>query len=270
MGRGQAIALSLTFLGIAAGTLALALATPWFLPVGSEHGAGVDATIRYILAVAGVIFLLGHGLLAVFIWKYAGTGPAPYRPLSARAEWTWALIPVLAMTVASEIGVLVVGAPAWSQVYGPAPADALAIEVCGKQFEWIVRYPGKDGRFGRHEAAFVHDVRNPLGLDERDAAAVDDVVVRGALHVPAGRPIVVRLRSHDVLHSFSIPGFRVKQDVVPGSVQRTRFRALSPGRYEIACAELCGLGHYKMNAVLVVETPEEFARWLGAQVGWFE
>ncbi|MCI0340040.1 MAG: cytochrome c oxidase subunit II [Planctomycetales bacterium] len=266
----SASALAAFFVVLAALTALGFAAISWLPVVASEHGPGVDRTIVYILVVTGVLFLVGHAVLAGFVWRYSRGGTPEYRPLSPKVEWSWALLPVLALTVASEVGVLVIGGPAWSQIYGETPAGALEIEVVGKQFEWLVRYPGKDGRFGRTAAELVHDVRNPVGLDKKDPAASDDVVLRGALHLPEGRPVVVRLRSLDVLHSFAIPELRVKQDIVPGHLGRTQFRPVRAGSYELACAELCGLGHYRMSGKVVVEPAPEFERWLREQAGWFE
>lgn len=266
----SASALAVFFVLLAALTALGFAAVSWLPVVASEHGPGVDRTISYLLLVTGVLFLVGHAVLAGFVWRYSRDGTAEYRPLSPKVEWTWALIPVLALTVASEVGVLAIGGPAWSQVYGETPAGALEIEVVGKQFEWFVRYAGKDGKFGRTAAELVHDVRNPVGLDKKDPTTTDDVVLRGTLHLPEGRPVVVRLKSLDVLHSFAIPELRVKQDIVPGHLGRTQFRPVRPGRYELACAELCGLGHYKMNGTVIVESAAEFERWIREQAGWFE
>lgn len=239
-------------------------------PVASDHGAKVDGMIRYLLITTGVVFVVGHGVLTWFVLRSCAGGGEGARRVSPRAEVLWALIPVLVMTAVAEGGVLLIGLPVWAQVYGDAPSDALHVEVVAKQFEWITRYPGKDGAFGRTDPALVSDASNPVGLDERDPSARDDIVVRGELRLPAGRPAVVRLRSHDVLHSFAVPLFRVKQDVVPGFTARAQFTARVPGRYEIACAELCGLGHYRMRGFAVVQPPEEFEAWFRGQAGWFE
>jgi cytochrome c oxidase subunit 2 len=174
------------------------------------------------------------------------------------------------MAVIAEVGVLALGLPTWMEVYGEAPEDALVVEVVGKQFEWIIRYPGKDGKFGEASPELVNDARNPLGLDRKDPAARDDVVLRGNLHLPEGRPVSVRLRSHDVLHSFTVPHFRIKQDLVPGFTTSTLFTPTRSGSYEIVCAEVCGLGHYRMRGMAIVEPAGDFEKWLAEQPGWFE
>jgi cytochrome c oxidase subunit 2 len=242
----------------------------WLPPVASQHGAGVDFVIHFLLITTGIVFVAGHAALGWFVWRFSRGEPATYQPVSQRTEWLWALPPVVFMAVVSEVGVLVLGHPVWNQLYGAVPEDAVIVEVVGKQFEWFVRYPGKDGAFGKTQPDQVHETRNPLGLVEEDPAASDDIVTRGVLRLPVGRSVSVRLRTHDVLHSFAVPAFRVKQDLVPGIVTHTQFTPTKAGEFEIACAELCGLGHYKMRGTIQVAAVEEFEQWLAAQIGWFE
>lgn len=272
MNRGSVdrILLAAFFLLLTALMVGAVLSRRWLPPVASEHGKEIDGMITYLLWAAGGVFVIGHGVLAFFLLRPRKETAPPSPRLSPKTEFLWALAPVLAMTGIAEVGVLVIGMPVWSKVYGPPPEGALDVEVVGKQFEWIVRYPGRDGKYGRTLPALVVDATNPLGLDESDEAARDDLVFRGSLHLPAGRPVVVRLRSNDVLHSFSIPELRVKQDVIPGHTGRTQFLPERAGTFEIACAELCGLGHYRMRGFAYVKTPEEFERWKSKQVGWFE
>lgn len=266
----EVAALVLLLLGITTMTVVGFAAKEWMPPVASQHGVGVDAVIRYLLLTTGAVLVIGTLAMVGFLWQYGRGRPARSPQTSVRAERWWSLVPVLGMALIAEAGVLMKGLPVWEQVYGAPPPDALVIEVTAQQFEWIVRYPGKDGTFGRTDPALVAGEANPAGLDEKDPAAVDDVVARGALHLPAGRTVYLRLSSRDVLHSFSIPAFRVKQDVVPGIVGGTRFVPTQPGRYEIACAELCGMAHYKMRGRVIVHSPEEYAQWLSEQVGFFQ
>ena len=142
--------------------------------------------------------------------------------------------------------------------------------MIGQQFEWIVRYPGPDGVFGRVRPEFVDQSTNPAGLDTSDATARDDIVIRNQIHVPLGQPVYIRLRGRDVLHSFSIPAMRVKQDVVPGILTKALFVPTKLGRYEIACTQVCGMGHYKMHGALYVDSPSDYAAWLQHQTGWLQ
>ncbi len=265
----EIIALIVLFMSITVFTV-VGFSKDWMPTVASEHGAGVDSVIRYLLVTTGMILVIGALFFVVFLWRYGRGRPTDSPRTSARAERWWTLVPVLGMALIAEAGVLLKGLPVWEQVYGDAPDDAIVVEVTAQQFEWIARYPGADNTFGRTDPHLVHQTRNPAGLDESDPAAVDDVIIRNALHLPVGRAAYVRLRSRDVLHSFSVPAFRVKQDVVPGIVGSTKFVPTVPGEYEIACAELCGMGHYQMDGTVVVHSADEYRAWLDAQTGWFQ
>ena len=246
------------------------VAREWREPVAATVGQKVDAVVDYILITTGVLFVLGHVVLGVFVLKFRGTNEAVYRSVSRKAEWAWALVPVLVMAVISEVGVLVMGMPVWKELYGETPADAIGVEVVAKQFAWIVRYPGKDGKLGATKPELIDDIKNPVGLDKNDPAAKDDLIERGVLTLPDNKTASVRLRSHDVIHSFAVPAFRLKQDIIPGFVGHTQFRPLRTGQFEIACAELCGIQHYSMRGIIQVKTPEEFAKWQSEQKGWLE
>ncbi|MFO0980886.1 MAG: cytochrome c oxidase subunit II transmembrane domain-containing protein [Planctomycetota bacterium] len=246
------------------------VAKTWLPHVASAHGQGIDNVTLYLMVATGLIFVAGHTILVWFVWRFSRSDAPHYRPISARLEWKWALLPVIVMCVIAEGGVVVVGMPAWAAVYAEDPPHPLQLEVVGKQFEWFTRYPGKDGTFGKTIPEKVDDVSNPLGLDEADPAAKDDVILRGTLRLPRDRAIRIRLRTQDVIHSFTVPQFRVKQDLIPGFVSRVQFRAVETGTYELACAELCGLGHFRMRAVVSVTTEAEFEQWLAQQHGWFE
>jgi cytochrome c oxidase subunit 2 len=241
----------------------------WLPPVMSLHGAGVDRMIMYIICAAGFIFIVGHLVLSKFIVSYGGTAGATYKPMSHRAELFFTFGPVVLIIAVSELGVLVIGAPVWHEVYTQQPDD-MVIEITAKQYEWTARYPGKDGKFGARDIKQYDDVENVLALDKHDKAAKDDIVSRGLLVLPAGKGVWFNIRSWDVLHSFNIPVFRTKQDAVPGIFTHTRVVATSVGTAEIACAQICSAGHYTMHAKVLVKSPEDFAKWLSQQTGQFE
>ncbi len=183
-----------------------------------------------------------------------------------------------------EIGVAVVEAvllfgfsvPIWAARvdHVPAESEALVVQVTGEQFAWNVRYAGPDGVFGRTDITMVDAQTNPLGLDRSDPAAKDDITTINQLYLPVNRPIIVKLRSKDVIHSFNVPEFRVKQDAIPGftipvwfipavTTAEMRTRTGNPEfQYEIACAQLCGLGHYRMRGFVTVLGTGEFQKWL--------
>jgi cytochrome c oxidase subunit 2 len=243
----------------AAGALA---AQHWYPPVISAHGRSVQGMLDYSLAVTGVFLVLGHIALA---WLLLGRGVvANARGVFSRRPWLLPLIPAVGMAVVAEGGALLLGLPAWGRYYGEPPADALDIEVTGRQFFWLFRYAGPDGRWGTTSAAAVTS-DNPLGLLRESPGGADDVVTMNELYVPKGRPVRLVLRSYDVIHSFFVPALRLKQDAMPGMGITVWFQANEAGEYEVACNQICGMGHYRMKAILHVATGDEVTRWLSTQ-----
>ncbi len=184
----------------------------------------------------------------------------------------------LEIAVAVVEAVLLIGfaIPLWAaRVDAMPPAnEALVVQVTGEQFAWNMHYPGPDGVFGRTDVTLLDLQSNPLGLDRDDPAAKDDVTTVNQLYLPVNKPIIVRLRSKEVIHSFGVPEFRVKQDAIPGltipiwfiptlTTAEMRTRTGNPAfQYQIACAQLCGLGHARMRGFVTVQTAEEFQKWL--------
>ncbi len=215
----------------------------WFLPPGaSTFASDIDFLYYLILVITGIAFVIVEVGLIVFLVKYrARPGrKAYYTQGSTRAEVIWTAVPAVAVVV---IGVMSGGV--WHLVKGrdSVPPDAIPYAVDARQFEWHMTHPGPDGVLG----------------------TADDIEVRNNLHIPVNRPVVIRLTAEDVIHSFFVPAFRVKQDAVPGMSINVWFEATETGVYEIACAELCGLGHYRMRGLVTVHTPEEYERWVEAQ-----
>ncbi|MHC4340192.1 MAG: cytochrome c oxidase subunit II [Planctomycetota bacterium] len=242
---------------------------PWRSEVATQEGSGIDGVITYLLVATGVLVVVGHFVLVRFIWRSSSGNSSGYRRPSGKVEWTWGIIPVILMILIAEGGVLGLASPVWSKLYIEEAQDPLVLEVVGKQFEWFIRFPGKDGVFGDYDFDEVDGVDNPLGLiddPETNPAAQDDIVKRGTLYLPVGREVVIRLRTHDVIHSFFVPQFRLKQDLIPGFPTRVKFTPTKIGDYELACAELCGLGHYRMRGTVHVREPIEFEEWLSRQM----
>ncbi len=163
-----------------------------------------------------------------------------------------------------EIALIVFYAlPGWSSIKMQMPdeKDAVVIHVVGEQFGWDVHYPGPDGKFAHGKPELVH-FNNPLGLDRTDPDAADDVVVGNELHMPLGKKVLIKLTSMDVIHDFFVPEFRIKQDAMPGMEIPVWVEATKVGKYELACAQLCGFGHSLMRADVYVDTPEDYDKWL--------
>ena len=222
--------------------------------------------LHYLLSTVGALFVAGYVALAILIWQGSRRASIGKRFASRKTELVLSSALGLGMAIIAEGGVLAIGIPVWNEYFdAPPPADATVIEVTAQQFMWNVRYPGVDGVFGRTDPKLVDDTTNPLGLDRSDPAGKDDVVALNDITVPFGHAVQVRLRSKDVIHSFFLPNFRVKQDAVPGMTPEVVFFPTRTGTFELACAELCGLAHYRMRGFFHVVTAKEFAEWLRQQ-----
>jgi cytochrome c oxidase subunit 2 len=221
-----------------------------------------DSSWQLNLLLLGMAFIATHAGLAWFVWSNRERRIVAERQPGWRSETLWA-----ASALILFVGLAAASTHSWER-YKPLGGDTTAklrVEVVGQQFRWYFRYPGPDCKFGRADLKLVDASEgNPLGLDRTDPAAKDDVVA-ATLTVPAGVPIEFDLRSQDVIHSFFIPELRFKQDAVPGMVIPIHTEFQKSGEYEIACAELCGLGHHQMNAKVKVVSPEEFAEWEAAR-----
>jgi cytochrome c oxidase subunit 2 len=233
----------------------------WLQPLASRQGKVIDQYFNAILLVTAVAFVAVHLFLALAVIRYTARGKerASHWHEHLGAELTWTLVPGAAFVVLGVLGVFT-----WSELYSAPPPRAQIVEVTGRQFLWYVRYPGPDGKFAHTDVKFT-SVSNPLGLDPSDPATKTNVVVVNELHMINNRPIEVRVRAVDVIHSFFLPNFRVKQDAVPGRTFAIWFTPDKPGQYQIACAQLCGIGHYTMGGNVTVESQEAFDQWLQTQ-----
>lgn len=258
----MAAMLALFFWMMAAVTVVLFLGRVWWLPeLASVHGAEIDRQFVLTLAISGLVFLLAQVGLGYLIWRYRarGEGRAVYWHESPKLEFTWTLA-----TAVLFIGVGVQGNRVWANLVSADQGQgAVTIEITAQQFAWNVRYPGKDGKFGRTDPSRINDsLANYLGVDPNDPAGRDDIVTQNLVAVPVNQPVQLILRTKDVTHSFYVPNLRVKQDAVPGMAIRNHFTATKAGEYEIACAELCGMQHYMMRGRLLVMPRQEFDNWL--------
>jgi len=230
----------------------------WFPPPISQHGQAYDAQFNATLWVTGVIFFLAQIALGYVIIKFrdkGGTAKYSHGNNALEALWTSA-------TALLFIGLVLAGTRIWAAVhFDEAPADALRIEVMGKQFAWSFRYAGPDGKFGRTDLKQINDQGgNSFGIDEKDPAGKDDIT-SASIKVPAGKPILLILKSRDVIHNFFVRELRLKQDIVPGMEIPFHFQADQIGVYEVPCSELCGLGHHQMRTTLEVMSEANFEKW---------
>ncbi len=233
----------------------------WWFPVSaSSHGEFLDGQFVVTLVVTGVVFILAQMGLGWAVFRYRDTGQhqAVYSHGNNKLEVIWTVLTAVVFFL-----MVLPGQKIWADLYiNLPPENALQIEVTGQQFAWNIRYPGPDGRFGTIKPELIEDdAGNPLGLDFDDPAATDDLVLP-TMAIPVNRPIELLLRSKDVTHAFSVRELRIKQDTVPGLLIPLRFTAIRTGSFEIACMELCGLGHHRMRSFIEVLTESEYQDWL--------
>jgi cytochrome c oxidase subunit II len=234
----------------------------WGLPFdASVNGHAVDNLIYIIHIFMGLLFL---GWLIFFITAlvkfrarpgHKAVHHPPHSKISSYLEVAVAIFEVVLL-----VGFSFPIFNAYRDVRPPKD-QAMEVRIVAEQFAWNVHYPGADRQFGKTLPKLMGP-GNPIGLDPNDPEAKDDVVAINQLHVPVGKPVIVYLSTKDVIHSFFLPVMRVKQDAVPGQEISVWFEAAKTGKFEIACAQLCGLGHYRMRGFFFIETPEQFQTWV--------
>src|SRR5579859_3230146 len=242
------------------------LAKTWWLPVGaSAAAAGIDHHFVISFWMMGPVFVAAQVVLGYFAWKYRARKDASalYSHGNNTLEYTWTVLTLILFVGMNMMSRSIWAAERWDQA-GPG---AVQVEVTGMQFAWYFRYPGPDGKYGATSPKLMDPSAGgeaAVGLNTSDPAAKDDVVT-GTMYLPVDREVDVSLRAVDVIHSFFVPNLRFKQDAVPGLNIHMHFKPTAIGEYEIACAELCGLGHYKMHGMVHVVSQEDFDKWLAAR-----
>jgi cytochrome c oxidase subunit 2 len=253
--------------------------TEWLgLPaLAATHGGQIDDLIGWIHVFMLVLFVgwAGFMIYALVRFRRSRNPVANYTGVTSHTS-KYSEIAVALIEAVLLFGFAI---PMWAaRVDAMPPAgDSVLVQVTGEQFAWNVHYAGPDGVFGRTDIKMLDAQVNPLGIDRSDPAAKDDVTTLNQVYLPVNKPAIVRLRSKDVIHSFGVPEFRVKQDAIPGltipiwfvpnvTTAEMRTRTGNPEfQYEIACAQLCGLGHYRMRGFVTVQTAEEFQKWMDAE-----
>ena len=248
-------------------------AKKYFLPeASSEHGKETDFYFWLSMSVIMVAFFVVNSLLFYFSlkYKYDKNRRATFYPHNNKLEVIWTVIPALIMA-----GLVFTGLRVWNKVMADAPEDAEVVEIMGRQFAWAVRYPGVDDqKLGNYDFRLMDDAAgNNFGIDFTDPNSFDDFTNGTEIHIPKGRPVLLKIRARDVLHSVFIPHMRVKMDAVPGmptkfwfvpekSTNDMRAELGNPDfNYEIACTEICGRSHFGMKLLLVVDEPAEYEKW---------
>ena len=235
-----------------------------FLPIaGSSHAPILDAVLRDIHW-----HMLAIGLIWAIVLVYALIRFREKANPVARQHGVAGLWPALAIgaVVVGDIAILGTQAlPAWSARLAP-PDDPVPLEVrvIAEQFAWNIHYPGPDQIFGRTDPKMI-PASNPVGIDRTDPRAIDDIGLLNVLTLPLDQTVVIQLTSRDVVHSFTLPEMRVKQDATPGLVSRVWFTPAIKGGWQIVCSQLCGLGHYRMHGEYKVLSKTDWLAWLGSE-----
>jgi cytochrome c oxidase subunit II len=244
----------------------------------SVEGARVDSMLWVTLAISGIAFIATQVLLFVFAYKYQEN---PNRKVvffahSTKLELIWTIIPAITLTI-----LVVIGLRNWFLFTGEAPKNAMIVEVTGKQFGWIYRYPGKDGSFGKKYYKNIDNASNSLGLIWDDELAQDDIVMEQTVYLIKGKPVKFILGSRDVIHDVGLSHFRLKMDAVPGipttmwftpKYTTNEMKELTGNPnfvYEISCDQLCGNGHYSMKGIIEVVDQEEFDAIMAKQKPYY-
>lgn len=238
----------------------------------SIEGKNIDRMIWITIIITGAVFFITQILLFWFAFKYqySEKRKALYYAHNNLLELIWTGVPAVVLTI-----LVVYGLKYWFKFTSDAPKNAQLVEITGHQFGWEIRYPGKDGVFGRKNYKLTDAAKNnPLGVDFTDKASHDDIHVATTMYVEVNRPVKLIIHSQDVIHDVGLPAFRMKMDAVPGTpttmwftpvytTEEMRKKTGNPNFvYEISCDQMCGKGHFSMRGVIEVVTKKEYREYM--------
>ncbi len=270
---------------------------PLLLPESaSEHGVAMDWLYNFNWAIIFFVFTITQALLFFFAYKYYGRkgNTATYFPHNNKIEMIWTVIPAIVLSV-----IIILGLKQWNKITAPAPNDAIVIQLYAKQFDWTARYAGKDNELGASNYKLITD-NNALGMDSTDSKGFDDIIVRNEIHIPLNKEISFKLNSRDVIHSAYLPHFRSQMNCVPGMTTVIHFKPIittaqmrekehvkqlmaginarraekgdKPVEFDyiLLCNKICGNSHYNMQMTIVVDTEEDYKKWLAGKKPFFD
>jgi cytochrome c oxidase subunit 2 len=255
------MALALALILIVIGALAFHFVSPWWLTPLASNWQQMDDALLITLVICGIAFVATNLFIAyaVIRFRHRDGIRASSEHSNKKLEW-W----LIGLTTVGIVAMLAPGLSVYAKLISP-PAHALVFEVLGQQWQWYYRLPGKDGKLGVTDMRFVNN-DNPFGMNPADPNGQDDVLVNGQeMHIPLNRPVKVMLRSKDVLHDFYVPQFRTRMNMVPGMVTSFWFTPTQTGKFEVMCAQLCGVGHFNMRSVVMVDEDARYQAWLKDQ-----
>jgi cytochrome c oxidase subunit 2 len=238
----------------------------------SEHGAIYDSMFTITLIITGIVFVITQILLFWYGYKYKADGKrkAIFYPDNHKLELIWTVIPAIVLTI-----LVIRGLKTWNNMMNHRDPKAIVVEVFGYQFGWNARYAGADNKLGNHDFRQI-GVVNALGVDPKDPKSLDDIITN-ELHFPVGKAVSLKFRAKDVIHSAYLPHFRVQMNVVPGLPTQFNFtpsittaemrNKLNNPKFDyiLLCNKICGGAHYRMKMKVIVDSPEEYAKWLSSQ-----
>ncbi len=255
------MAMAIILILIVVASVLFNILAPWQAAPAASNWGSIDTTLFITLVISGIFFIAITVFMAVAVMRFRHKEGvrAHYQPESKKLE--------LWLIIVTSVGIAAMLAPGLV-VYNDfvrVPKNAYELEVVAQQWQWAFRFAGQDGKMGRSDIKFV-DSANPLGLDPKDPAGQDDVLIKSnEVRLPLDKPVKVLLRAKDVLHDFYVPQIRSKMDMVPGMVSHFWFTPTKTGNYEVLCAEYCGVGHYNMRGHMIVEEQTAFDQWLNSQ-----
>jgi cytochrome c oxidase subunit 2 len=243
----------------------------------SEHAHRMDVALGWVHVLMAVLFV-GWSLYFIYVLARFRKSRNP-KANHAGAKGTWSKAIEIGVVIFEGFLLIGLSMPLWAERVSAFPDTTRSTEVrvIGEQFAWNVHYPGEDGVFGSTSIDLMDSASNPVGLDRSDPNAKDDITTVNQLHLPVDKPAIVHVMSKDVIHSFALQEMRIKQDAVPGlsipvwfvpTVTTEEMREIKGNpeyNYEIACAQLCGLGHYRMRGFMTIHTQEGFDAWMAEQ-----
>jgi cytochrome c oxidase subunit 2 len=261
----------------------------------SEHGVLIDQLWDANMYLITFVFLLTNFFLFWFAYKYRGNSErkATYYPHNNKLEMLWTVVPAVALAF-----IIIFGLKYWNEIMDEAKdKDRVVVELYAKQFDWTARFPGKDGKLGETDYRQISGM-NAVGLDTNDLAGNDDMFVRNEIHIPVNTEIELNIRSRDVIHSVYLPHFRAQMNAVPGMVTYFKFKPIKTTAemrkdayvvkmmaginsqrekdqkepvefdYILLCNKICGASHYNMQMTVIVESKEDYLKWLAEQKAW--
>lgn len=255
------MAIAIAIVVIVVGSVLFHFVSPWQATPLASNWRQMDDTLAITLVITGIFFVVINLFVAYILvrFRHRHGSRAAYEPDNKKLEW-W----LIGATTVGIIALLAPGLIVYAE-YVQAPRDAIRVEVVGQQWQWRFRFPDAEGKLGSSDARFVSST-NPFGLNPDDPAGWNNVLInKNELHLPLNKPVQLLLRSHDVLHDFYVPQFRARMNMVPGMVTSFWFTPTKAGRYEVLCAQLCGVGHPNMRGYVVVEDEASFQAWLKEQ-----